>query len=124
MFQGAIGPDGPTGESGLEGKKVSPCPHLMCVCGLLFFFIKINWHWKLIIVELVCLHKLQLADFQSLGNSNYFSICRMDDIFHPSLSLQASDGPPGKMGFPGPQVRLCFSSSFLPFMSFGALCLS
>lgn len=26
MFQGAVGPDGPTGESGLEGKKVSPMP--------------------------------------------------------------------------------------------------
>lgn len=31
----------------------------------------------------------------------------MMDIFDPSLSLQASDGPPGKIGFPGPQVRLC-----------------
>lgn len=35
VFQGAIGPDGPTGESGLEGRKVSPLPSFNL---FLFFF--------------------------------------------------------------------------------------
>lgn len=94
VFQGAIGPDGPTGEMGLKGKAVRNLH-------ILFHLDKIKqckhetttreWH-------------LTLQHWYPLACINFFwhVLTHFSLLF---LSLQGSDGPPGKLGFPGPQVK-------------------
>lgn len=78
----------------MEGKKVSHLPPFN-------LFIR-NWFFVFSKIGPISTGRFSVARYEC-------TICQHMVIFHPSLSLQASDGPPGKLGFPGPQVKLCFS---------------